>query len=235
MVDRRKLIIGGGAVAATAALAVVTGRAASAAEPRPLSTAAHARLVLESVDAERGLVTPVGFQEAFESACPPYPPEPVNPKADTLDAWARRRLVDLCGTDSFVDAWASSPQPRTLVGFFVVAFSQRQRPDRPLSPVTGDTPLTDTLRDLEPDFLPVLHAQIAAKVERSPAFAEAVGAGGREFDRVVADHVRAVTGSGGTAQATNTSPSNTDVLVFSAAVALFFLLNDTARALLKSD
>jgi hypothetical protein len=182
MVDRRKLIAGGGAAIAL----LLTGKAASAVSPAALRriTAAHARHVLDLVDPERGLVRPAGFQELLEHNYPIYrDSEPRDPKADDdLDAWMRGRVRDLCGTDDYADA-VKDEKVRMLFGFTMLAYSQQQDPELP--EIRRSMPVDDLLLRLEPGFLPELVGQLDDTAGQSPAFAAALEAGTAEFDRIL--------------------------------------------------
>jgi hypothetical protein len=199
--DRRKLIVGGGAAAVAATLAAVAGRGipagASTTDTAPTSTADHARRVLDLVDVELGLVNPNGLRgqcaqslAASQASFAQREDDPV--VTNNLDAWLRQRMVDLCGTDSYDVA---VPQTRTLLAFSFLAYSQNQ--DIPPPQVDPDMPVPTVLQALEPDFLPILLDQINAKSGTSPAFANALQASSAELDQIVAANGQDSPGDGG--------------------------------------
>jgi hypothetical protein len=186
--DRRKLLVGGGAAALATALVTVTGRGTPAAAS-PTSTADHARLVLNQVDVDLGLVPTPGFPTlygqnyaAYQASFAQGDQDPV--VTNDLDGWVRGRMLDLCGTDSYAAAVTEVPQTRTLLAFSFLAYSQDQGTALPAADPT--MPVPTVLQTLEPDFLPVLVGQIDDKRGASPAFADALRAGSAELDRIVA-------------------------------------------------
>lgn len=200
--DRRKLIVGGGAAAVAATLAAVAGRgnpAGAATGTAPTSTAQHARRVLELVDVDLGLVDPTGLHSRYAqilgaSLAAFAPRDDDTVVTSDLDVWLRQRMADLCGTDSYEDA-ISIPPTRTLLAFSFLAYSQHQ--DIPAPQVEPGLPVPSVLQALEPDFFPVLLGQIGDKRTTSPAFADALQATSALFDQIVAENAPTSPGDGG--------------------------------------
>jgi hypothetical protein len=190
--DRRKLIVGGGAAALGAMLVSVSGRGTpAAASAAPVSTAAHAQSVLDLVDVDLGLVNPAGlrsqFQESYATCQATFAKPDVEISVlDDLDAWIRERTFDLCGTDSYEVAVTEAPAARTLVAFSFLAYSQNQ--DVAIPQIESGMPVPAMLKNLEPDFLPVLVGQINDKSNASPAFAGALQASLDEVDQMIAQN-----------------------------------------------
>jgi hypothetical protein len=186
--DRRKLIIGGGAAAVATTLSAVAGTRMPA-RAATLSTEEHARLVLDEVNVDLGLVNPEGIRRQLEQwyrallASPPPEPSP-----DDLQTWIRRRMVELCGTDSYADAATKIPETRTLLAFNYLAYSQNQ--DEPLPEIDFGASVPPVFEKLEPDFLPVLLQLINEKSRSSREFATALEATLAELDRYVAEKLK---------------------------------------------
>jgi hypothetical protein len=210
--DRRKLIVGGGAAAVATVLAAVAGDGTpAAASTVEVSTADHARSVLEQVDVDVGLVNPAGLRSHFQqtySTCQATfaQPDPDSPPTNDLDAWIRQRTFDLCGTDSYVVAVTEAPQARTLVAFSFLAYSQNQ--DISVPQIESNMPVPAMLRNLEPDFLPVLVGQINDKTNTSPEFAGALLASLAEVDQMIAENQQD-SGDGGPVQGTPNGAGDT--------------------------
>jgi hypothetical protein len=203
--DRRSFVVGGGAaVAATLGAAAVGQLPAAAAAVRadaaPMSTGAHARLVLGLVDSDQGLVDPGGMQSRFAQNAAAYQSsmatqDPDGPSTATgLDAWAQQRMVNLCGTDNYVSAVTEVSQTRTLLAFGLLTCSQAQ--DVPMPQVTPGMPVPAGLDTLEPDFFPVLLNQIADKTNSSPSFANAMRTSMGAMDQMVAQNTQDPSGDG---------------------------------------
>lgn len=219
--DRRTLIVGSGAAAVATTLSAVAATTTPAqavparARFRLASTADHARQVLEQVNVELGLVDPDGLRRRYEQcyalllASPPHEPRP-----DDLETWISRRMVDLCGTDSYADV-LKIPQTRSLLSFAFLAYSQNQ--DKPLPDIDPGIPVPPVFEKLEPDFLPVLFELINDKRATSRQFASALDAASDELDRIVADKLRDSPdgkGTGGQAQAAPGPAEALDFILF---------------------
>lgn len=224
--DRRKLLVSGSAAAvATTLTAVAPASAAS----RPVSTADHVRRVLSDVNIGLGLVDPAGLQRQFEQAYRALQSSPPrDPEAGDLDAWIRRRMIELSGTDSFAVAATEIPQTRALLAFSFLAFSQHQETTLPQLSLGMRVPTT--LRALEPDFLPVLLSHIEDQSLSSRAFSYALQATSAELDRMIAEKVRESSGGdggdggggGGGGGMRMASPNNgKEALEFTAGVIIF--------------
>ena len=192
--DRRKFVVGGGAAAIATTLTAVTGAgipaAASTAGTTPGSTADHVRRVLDEVDVELGLVDPAGLQRQFERSYAEFlASDPRDPNANDLDAWMRRRMLELCGTDSYALAVTEIPQSRLILAFSFLAYSQSQH--TPMPALSRGMRVPVVLRVLEPDFLPVLLEQLNERCRTSRAFASALLATSAELDRIFAEKLRA--------------------------------------------
>jgi hypothetical protein len=208
--DRRKLIVGGGAAALATTLASVAGRGTPASATE-VSTADHARSVLDQVDVSRGLVDPEGlrsqFQQSYATCQASFAqPDPDSPPANDLDAWIRQRTFSLCGTDSYVAAVTEAPEARTLVAFSFLAYSQNQNISMPQ--IEPGMPVPAMLQNLEPDFLPVLVGQINDKSNASPEFASALQASLAEVDSII-EESQQDPGDGGPIQGTPNGPGDT--------------------------
>jgi hypothetical protein len=199
--DRRKLILGSGAAAVATTLGAVTGATAPAqAAPartrfRITSTADHARLVLEEVKVDLGLVNPDGVARRYDEcyvALTKYPFPAREPDPAGLEAWIRRRMMDLAGTDSYAEAGTKIPETRTLLAFSLLAYSQNQ--DKGLPEVDPGMPVPPVFEKLEPDFLPVLLRLVKEKRESSREFAAALDATSALLDRIVAEKLRDLPG-----------------------------------------
>lgn len=167
--DRRSLIVGGGA----AALAVAAGgiiQPAAASADGTTATTNHARRVLELVNVDRGLVDPDGARRHLAESLATYTASaPRDPDADDLNAWVRRRIASLTGTDSVEAAVYKIPETRELLAFGFLSYTQRQ--DRPQPKITRSMPVPAVLTNLEPDFLPELLRQVRGKAKASVPFA----------------------------------------------------------------
>jgi hypothetical protein len=186
--DRRKLIVGGGAAAVATTLSAVTGLPAQAAFT-PASTADHVRRVLAEVNIDRGLVNPDGLRRMLERgyaevvAAPPW-----DPSANNLAAWVRQRLVEVCRTETFAPAVTEIAESRALLAFSYLAYSQNQ--EIALPRLDPGIRVPAVLQRLEPDFFPVLVDQVTAKAGQSREFAYALQATSDELDRFLAEKVR---------------------------------------------
>jgi hypothetical protein len=225
--DRRKLLVGGGAAALAAGLVAVTGRAATASTTAAPSTADHARLVLDQVNVDLGLVPTPGFQGQFaqnytalQGSFATGDQDPV--VTNDLDVWVRQRMLDLCGTDSYAAAVTEVPQTRTLLAFSFLAYSQDQGTALPQADPT--MPVPTMLQTLEPDFLPVLLGQINDKSASSPAFADALQASSAELDRIVAANVQNPPGGDITIGAPNDGGGAGDLARYIYGVTCFILI-----------
>lgn len=217
--DRRKLLVSGSAAAvATTLTAVAPAAATSWPTSTPISTADHVRRVLGDVNIGLGLVDPAGLQRQFDRAYAALQSSPPrDPEAGDLDAWIRRRMVELSGTDSFAVAATEIPQTRSLLAFSFLAFSQHQETALPQLSLGMRVPAT--LRVLEPDFLPVLLNHVEDQSITSRGFAQALQATSAELDRMIAEKLRESSGDGGMLMA---SPNNgKEALEFTAGVIVF--------------
>lgn len=165
-----------------------------------MSTAEHARRVLELVDADLGLVDPTGLRgrcaQSYGASLASFAQRDTDEVVTSdLDVWLRQRMVDLCGTDSYEAAVLEVPQTRTLLAFSLLACSQNQ--DIPLPQVDPGMPVPPVLQALEPDFFPVFLGQVNDKFNTTPAFAEALQASTAALDQLVAENVQASPGDGG--------------------------------------
>jgi len=233
--DRRKLIVGGGAAAVVATVAAVAGQglaraAASTIADVPTTTADHARLVLDQVDADLGLVNPAGLHDqltqsylACQASFAQRDQDPV--VTYDLDAWMRQRMVDLCGTDSYIAAVTEIPQTRTLLGFSFLAYSQRQ--DATLPPVDPTMAVPTVLQNLEPDFLPVLLGQIDDKRQSTLAFAAALESSTAMLDQIVAENVQAPSGDGGPVQ--SVADDHSDFYIGTSIIAFICVIGWTVK------
>jgi hypothetical protein len=185
--DRRKVIVGGGATALATALAAAGLRSAQASTTAagPISTTDHARQVLTMANADLGVVNPVGLQSQFQHACAAYAasPAPAPGAPATMETWTQQRMANLCGTESFVAAATEVPETRTLLSFALLASSQHQKAALPQ--VNQGMSVPAVLKTLEPDFFPVLLNQTSAKSSGSPAFINALQAGSAQLDQIV--------------------------------------------------
>ena len=207
--DRRKLLVGGGAAALATALASVAGKG-TAAGASTISTEDHARAVLDQVDADLGLVNPAGLRSRLQQSCATCQatfaqPDSDSPPTNDLDGWIRQRKYDLCGTDSYVAAVTEAPQARTLVAFSLLAYSQNQ--DVSVPQIEQSMPVPAMLQNLEPDFLPVLVSQINERGNASPAFAGALQDSLAQVDQMIEENQQP--GDGGPEQGTPNSPGDT--------------------------
>jgi hypothetical protein len=185
--DRRSLVLGGGAAAIAAAVAGgrILSAEASTTTAGPTSTADHARRVLELVNVDIGLVNPSGAKRLLEESLAVFQASaPRDPNANDLDAWARSRIADLTGTDSFEAAVKEIPQTRTLLAFGFLSYTQHQ--DRRQPKIIRSMPVPAALANLEPDFFPELLGQINAKVKGSTTFANELRTSSAELDQFVA-------------------------------------------------
>jgi hypothetical protein len=186
--DRRKLIVGGGAAAvATTLSAALPAQAAS--NLWPASTADHVRRVLDEVNIDRGLVDPDGLRRQLERGYAELVEAPPrDPYANDLETWVRQRIVEVCRTDIFAPAVTEIPQSRALLAFSYLAYSQNQ--DTLLPRLDPGMRVPAVLQRLEPDFLPVLVDQVTERAGQSRAFAYALQATSDELDRFLAEKVR---------------------------------------------
>jgi hypothetical protein len=188
--DRRSLIVGGGAAAVAAGLAGVGNvrtqpAAAAGIGAEPTSTADHARRFVESFDVNLGLVNPDAAQGNLKESITVYQASaPRDPNAEDLHAWSKRRLADLSGTDTF-ETVLHVPQSQTLLAFGFLLYTQHQ--EVPLPTVTQRMSVPFTLARLEPDFFPEALNQIEIKSSGSQAFANQLQAGAGELDQLVAE------------------------------------------------
>jgi hypothetical protein len=209
--DRRKLIVGGGAAALATTLASIAGTGTpAAASTVEVSTADHARSVLDQVNVDLGLVNPAGlrsqFQQSYTTCQATFAqPDPDSPPTNDLDAWIRQRTLNLCGTDSYVVAVTETPEARALVAFSFLAYSQNQ--DISVPQIESGMPVPAMLQNLEPDFLPVLVGQINDKSSTSPEFAGALQASLAEVDRMIEENQDP--GDGGPVQGTPNGAGDT--------------------------
>lgn len=223
--DRRKFVVGGGVAAVATTLTAVTGAglpaaAASILRAGTMTVADHARRVLDSVNVDLGLVNPAGMQRQFEQAYAEFVASaPRDPDANDLDAWIRRRMIELCGTDSYLAAVTEIPQTRALLAFSFLGNSQHQ--DTVLPPVTRSMRVPAVLRMLEPDFLPELLDQINERSRTSLQFARALQGASAELDRIIAERLRE--SSDGAGLAASSSPSDAYV-VFSLIVVVGYYI-----------
>jgi hypothetical protein len=193
--DRRKFVVGGGAAAVATTLTAVSGAAtpavaASTIGTGPTSTADHVQRVLNEVNPELGLVDPAGLQRQFERSYAEFlASAPRDPNANDLDAWIRQRMVEVCGTDSYVAAVTQVPQARLLLAFSFLAYSQHQ--ETPFPTLSQGMRVPIVLRVLEPDFLTVLLQQLNERCSTSREFASALLATSAELDRIFAEKLRA--------------------------------------------
>jgi hypothetical protein len=229
--DRRKFVVGGGAAAVATTLTAVTGAipavAASIAGAGPMSVDDHARRVLDRVNVDLGLVDPAGLQRQFERAYAGYlASAPRDPAANDLDAWIRRRMLELCGTDSYAAAVTEVPQTRALLAFSFLAYSQHQDTALPL--LTRSMRVPTVLRILEPDFLPVLVDQIGERCSTSREFAVALQSTSAELDRIIAETLRDSSESLRQTAASPSGPSETINYIGGvlALIAFFYWLSD---------
>lgn len=216
--DRRKLIVGGSAAVATTLVAAVGGNlpaAASIIGVGSTTTNDHVLRVLNLVDVGRGLVNPAGIQRQFEQGyadCEAALPR--DPEADDLDAWIRRRMVELCGTDSYAAAVTEIPQTRTLLAFNFLVYSQNQEVALPRLDPGMRVPAV--LRTLEPDFLPVLLDRINEASNARRDFADCLQATSAELDRIVAEKLQGL--PEGNVRAMNSPRDGREALEFTAGV-----------------
>lgn len=188
--DRRSLVVGGGAAAiATALGAVANGRnspaSASTIGAGPTSTADHAQGFLENLDVELGLVDADAAQRMMTDSFGVYlASDPRDPKANDLHAWAQQRIADLTGTDDIEAAVTKIPQTRKLLATSFLIYTQQK--DLQLPKITRSMSVPARLVKLEPDFFPELLRQIDAKSESSRGFADLLQAGSAELDRFLA-------------------------------------------------
>lgn len=171
--DRRSLIVGGGAAAlAAAAGATILPAAASAGTP---ATVAHARRVLELVNADLGLVDPAGLRRQLGESLAAYAASaPRDPDANDLNAWVRGRIARLTGSDSITAAVRENPQTRELLAFGFLSYAQRQ--DHPQPKIARSMPVPAVLVNLEPDFLAELLRQVEGRAKASAPFANGLRA-----------------------------------------------------------
>lgn len=174
--NRRSLIVAGGAAALAATTTGPALPAAASTTGAGTATAAHARRVLGLVNADLGLANPIGLNRLLEASLADYVASaPRDPAAADLNAWLRRRLVSLAGTDSFLDAATKIPQTRELLAFGLLSYSQRQDGRQPK--IARGMPVPAVLANLEPDFLPELLRQVEAKTRTSPPFVSGLQSG----------------------------------------------------------
>jgi hypothetical protein len=187
--DRRSLVVGGGAAALAAGLASVgnvrtQAAAAAGIGAEPASTADHARRFLASFNVELGLVNPDAAQGNLKESIAAYQASaPRDPDAEDLHAWAKHRLADLTGTGTF-ETVLRIPQSQTVLSFGFLLYTQHQEVRLPM--ITQRMSVPATLANLEPDFFPELLNQIEIKRASSRDFASQLQAGAGELDRLVA-------------------------------------------------
>ena len=215
--DRRKLIVGGGAAAVAGTLTAVTGAMMPA---RAASTTDHAQRVLDQVNIDLGLVNPEGIQRQFDWSCADaLAAPPRDPYADDLDTWVRRRMAEVCRAETFTVAVTEDPQARSLLAFSYLAYSQDQ--DKPLPVLDPGMRVPAVLRILEPDFLPVLLGLITERSSASREFAYALQTTSDRLDLMVAEKLREFPDDSGRVQAAPGNPSGKDALEFTAGVVVF--------------
>ena len=231
--DRRKFVVGGGVAAVATTLTAVTGAglpaaAASILGAGPMTVTEHARRVLDSVNVDLGLVNPAGMQRQFEQAYAEFVASaPRDPDANDLDAWIRRRMIELCGTDSYLAAVTEIPQTRALLAFSFLANSQHQ--DIVLPPVTRCMRVPAVLRMLEPDFLPELLDQINERSRTSLRFALALQAASAELDRIIAEKLRESSNGAGLAASSSNGPSDAAVVFSLIVVVGYYLWSELSK------
>ncbi len=184
MVDRRSLVMGGGA----AALAAVAGKispAAAAPIAKPATTSEHVQRVVASLDVRRGLVDlDVVAARLARSVADYEAAEPRDPRAADLYAWIQHRVTGLTGvTDPFESVVDELEQTRTLMAFGFAVHTQHQ--DLPQPVISPSMPVPRVMARLETDFFPALLGQIAAESRSQPAFSEVLRASAAELDRVM--------------------------------------------------
>ena len=188
--DRRSLVVGGGAAALAAGLAGVgnvrtQAAAAAGIGAEPTSTADHARRFLASFSIDLGLVNPEAAQSNLKESIAAYQASaPRDPNAEDLHAWAKQRLADLTGTGSF-ETVLRIPQSQTLLAFGFLVYTQHQEVRLPA--ITQRMSVPTTLAILEPDFFPELLNQIEIKSACLPAFVNQLQAGASALDRLVTE------------------------------------------------
>src|SRR5687767_9394183 len=120
--NRRSLVVGGGAAALAAGLAGVgnvrtPAAAAAGIGAEPTSTAEHARRFLASFNVDLGLVNPDTAQGNLKESVAAYQASaPRDPNAEDLHAWAKDRLADLTGTGTF-ETVLRNPQSQSVLAF----------------------------------------------------------------------------------------------------------------------
>jgi hypothetical protein len=226
--DRRRLLVSGGAAAVAATIVAVVGRGTPAlGDGAPVSTADHARLVLDQVNLDLGLVNPTGLQGQFEQSFAASQTffaqrDPDQPITNDLDGWLRQRMLDLCGTDSYAVAVTEVPETRTLLAFSFLACSQNQDGSLPTQ-IDPGMPVPSVAQNLEPDFFPVLLGQINDKSNASPDFADALQASSAALDQIIADNLPSDPGDGGPLQGTPNGAEDTGRYIYGVVGFILFL------------
>jgi hypothetical protein len=179
--ERRKLIIGGGAAAVATTLGALAG-----ASPARASEIAHARQTLSGVDVDLGLVNLEGARSRLKESFAAYDVSaPRDPMATDLHAWVDRRIADLTGIkDSFASA-NELAMTRTLLAFGFVAYTHYQHITLPT--IARSMPVPTVLSKLEPDFFSELHRQIDTSIRNSRTFASQLQTSSTELDRLLTE------------------------------------------------
>jgi hypothetical protein len=190
MVDRRSLVVGGGAAALATLVAGISPAAASAVG-RSVGTAERVRRVLDTLEVDRGLADIDGVKRQLAESLLVYEKSvPRDPKADDLHAWVQQRVTDLTGrTEEYVEVAFETPQTLALLGFAFAVHTQRK--DLEPVQVTQSMPVPALMSKLEADFFSEMVSQMDAKSRNEPRFGELVEKGSTEMLRVITEVAQA--------------------------------------------
>jgi hypothetical protein len=230
MVNRRSLVVGGGAAALVAATAGLSP--AAAARVSRMSTAEHARRVLGSLNVDRGLVDLAGAQGRLKEGVASYlESAPRDPNANDVYAWTQQRVRDLTGRpDVFGGPLFEHPQTRALLAFAFALYTQHQ--DVRLPVIVRSMPVPVVLAKLEPDFFPELLRQLEAEGRGRPGLDRLLQAGSAELDRIVGEIAGDLTGGGGDGDEPSAARPTSDLLVaagLSLVVGVIVFINETIK------